>query len=178
MKNDDNEGLELVQELWLPHCKAINLFDAAQRLLAAPLGTNPNPLQIFVTGSTALHLNRDPSICHISIDNAAQKFNLPDLRAALGDYVNREGAFTQNFHVFGGQRRSLHDIQLPFNELQVWRKVHLQQESYHDMSLLGSTFTVHAHPPKGEWKYGHYDTVLMNVDKAYTWPSSGLAGTQ
>ena len=176
--DDDDENLELVQELWSPHCKAANLFAAAQQLLAAPLGTNPNPVRIFVAGSTAFHLNRDPAIHCISIDDVAQSFNLPDLRAALGDYINCEGTFASNFHVFSGLRRSPHDVLLPFNELQVWNKVRLQQKSYHNLSVLGSTFTVHAHPPKGEWKYGRYNAALLNVDEACAWPSSGLAGTQ
>ncbi|KAF8547550.1 hypothetical protein OG21DRAFT_1490136 [Imleria badia] len=174
--NDDDANFELAEELWSPHRKATNLFAVAQRLLEAPPGSIPSPLRVFVASSTAFHLNREPSIRHMSIDDAAQKFDLPDLRGALGDYVNCEGAFAQNFHVFGGPRRSSHDAELPFNELRVWYKVRLQQKSYHDLSTLGLAFTVHAHPPCWPWKYGHYDGALLNIDKAHAWPSSSLAG--
>ncbi|KAF8425368.1 hypothetical protein L210DRAFT_3421346 [Boletus edulis BED1] len=174
--NDDDANFELAEELWSPHRKATNLFAVAQQLLEAPPGSIPSPLRVFVAGSTAFHLNHELSIRRMSIDDAAQKFDLPDLRGALGDYVNREGAFAQNFHVFGGPRRSSHDAELPFNELRVWYKVRLQQKSYHDLSTLGLAFTVHAHPPCQPWKYGHYDGVLLNIDEAHAWPSSGLAG--
>ncbi|KAF8415444.1 hypothetical protein L210DRAFT_3431490 [Boletus edulis BED1] len=163
-------------KLWSPHRKATNLFAVAQRLLEAPPGSIPSPLRVFVASSTAFHLNREPSIRRMSIDNAAQKFDLPDLRGALGDYVNREGAFAQNFHVFSGPRRSSHDAELPFNELRVWYKVCLQQKSYHDLSTLGLAFMVHAHPPCRPWKYGRYNGVLLNINEAHAWPSSGLAG--
>ncbi|KAG6369639.1 hypothetical protein JVT61DRAFT_14209 [Boletus reticuloceps] len=103
-----------------------------------------------------------------------QHINLPDLRGALGDYVNHEGTFARNFHTFGGARRSPANVPLPFNELQIWYKAHLQQKLYYDPSTLGSTFTIHAHLPDRTWKYGNYDAAVLNVDEAYAWPSSGL----
>ncbi|KAF8422163.1 hypothetical protein L210DRAFT_3654221 [Boletus edulis BED1] len=71
MDDDDN----LAGELWSesPHCQTTNLFAVAQRLLEA---------------APAFHLNRKPSIRRVSIDDAAQKFNIPDLRGAFGDYLN------------------------------------------------------------------------------------------
>ncbi|KAG6373014.1 hypothetical protein JVT61DRAFT_7067 [Boletus reticuloceps] len=175
-RNDDHENL--AEELWSesPHRKATNLFAVAQRLLEAIPGTIPKPLRVFIAGSTAFHLNHHPSIRCISIDDAALKFALPDLRGALGDYLNREGNFTRNFHVFGTPRRSPKDVPLPFNDLRIWYKVRLQQKSYYDMSVLGSTFTVHAHPPDQTWRYGRYDGALLNIDEVQAWPSSGLAG--
>ncbi|KAG6372731.1 hypothetical protein JVT61DRAFT_7505 [Boletus reticuloceps] len=173
--NDDNENL--AAELWSesPHRKATDLFAVAQRFLEAVPGTIPHPLRAFVAGSTAFRLNRNPTIRRVSIKDAAEKFSLPDLPGALGDYLQREG-FARNFHVFGAPRRSPPDVPLPFNDLRIWYKVRLQQKSYHDMSTLGSTFTVHAHPPDQTWKYGRYDGALLNVDEAQEWPSSGLAG--
>ncbi|KAG6369928.1 hypothetical protein JVT61DRAFT_13312 [Boletus reticuloceps] len=174
-KNDDNANLELAEALWSPHRKATNLFAVAQQLLKAPPGSIPSPLRVFVASSTVFHLNHEPSIRRISIDDAAQKFNLPDLQGALGDYLNHEGAFARNFHVFSGPRRSSHNAELPFNELRVWYKVRLQQKSYHDLLTLGLAFTVHAHPPCRPWKYGCYDGALLNINEAHAWPSSGLA---
>ncbi|KAF8132935.1 hypothetical protein EV363DRAFT_1449123 [Boletus edulis] len=156
-----NEDLALAEELWSPQCNATDLFARAEQLLVAP---------------PTFHLTRDPLIRHISIDDAATQFNLPDLRGALGDYLNREGTFTQNFHTFSGARRSPANIPLPFNKLQIWYKAHLQQKSYYDPSILGSAFTVHAHPPDRTWKYGNYSAAVLNVDEAHAWPSSGLLG--
>ncbi|KAG6379779.1 hypothetical protein JVT61DRAFT_10317 [Boletus reticuloceps] len=110
VNGDEDLGLE--EELWSPQCNATNLFARAERLLVAPpsLDTTHHPFRVFIAGSTAFHLTRDPSIRHISIDDAATQFNLPDLRGALGDYVNREGTFARNFHTFGGTRRSPADV--------------------------------------------------------------------
>ncbi|KAI6020821.1 hypothetical protein BKA83DRAFT_4126747 [Pisolithus microcarpus] len=105
-----------------------------------------------------------------------EQFGLPDLHGALGNYLNHEGNVAQNFHTFGSQRRSLPDVYLPFKELDVWYKVHLQQKTYHDSSKTAPTFTVHAHPPDRSLKYGWYDTAIMNIDNHWQWPSSGLQG--
>ncbi|KAF8550600.1 hypothetical protein OG21DRAFT_1525023 [Imleria badia] len=147
---DDNDNL--AGELWSesPHRQTTNLFAVAQRLLEAAPGAIPRPLRVFVSSSTTFHLNREPSIRRVSIDDAAQKFNIPDL--------------------------SPQDVPLSFNELCIWYKVRLQQKSYHDLSTLGLAFTVHAHPPDQTWKYGHYSGALLNVDEAHAWPSSSLAG--
>ncbi|KAG6372398.1 hypothetical protein JVT61DRAFT_7870 [Boletus reticuloceps] len=147
--NNDYENL--AGELWSesPHRKPTNLFAGAERLLEAIPGTIPTPVRVFVAGSTAFHLNYHPSFRRISIDDAALKFALPDLRGVLGDYVNREGSFTKNFHVFGAPRRSPWDVPLPFTDLHIWYKT---------------------------WKYGRYDGALLNIDEMQAWPSSGLGG--
>ncbi|KAI6004712.1 hypothetical protein EDD15DRAFT_2384724 [Pisolithus albus] len=151
-------------------------FDVAVWLSVSPPDSVPRPLCTFIARSTAIHLNYDPSLKRVPIDIVAERFKLPDLRGALGDYLNREGNVTQNFHTFGGQRRSPLDVHLPFKELHVWYKVRLQQKAYHDPSDIASTFTVHAHPPDCLLKYGRYDTAIMNVDDQWQWPSSGLQG--
>ncbi|KIK22297.1 hypothetical protein PISMIDRAFT_102793, partial [Pisolithus microcarpus 441] len=130
----------------------------------------------FIAGSTAICLNYDPLLKHIPIDTVTEQFGMPDLRGALGDYLNREGNVAQNFHTFGGQRRSPPDVHLPFKELDVWYKVHLQQKTYHDSSEITPMFTVHAHPPDRSLKYGQYDAAIMNIDDCWQWPSSGLQG--
>ncbi|KAI5987694.1 hypothetical protein EDD15DRAFT_2389474 [Pisolithus albus] len=151
-------------------------FDVAAWLSVSPPNSVPRPLRTFIAGSTAIHLNYDLSLKHVPIDIVAERFKLPDLRGALGDYLNREGNVTQNFHTFGGQRRSPPDVHLPFKELHVWYKVRLQQKAYHNPSDIASTFTVHAHPPDRLLKYGRYDAAIMNVDDQWQWPSSGLQG--
>ncbi|KAF8546425.1 hypothetical protein OG21DRAFT_1491226 [Imleria badia] len=81
----------------------------------------PRPLHTFNIGSTAFRINYDASLRRVAIDDVATMFGLPDLRAALGNYVRHEGEFSQNFHKFG-PRRSAEDVQLPFRDLQIWYK--------------------------------------------------------
>ncbi|KAG1884409.1 hypothetical protein F4604DRAFT_1677040 [Suillus subluteus] len=33
-----------------------------------------------------------------------------------------------------------------------------------------------AEPPSKEWPYGRYDSIIVNADKTYKWPKSGLEG--
>ncbi|KAI5994462.1 hypothetical protein EDD15DRAFT_2366590 [Pisolithus albus] len=173
---DGDECRNVLDDIWTPKRKVTNFFDVAARLLAALPGSVPRPPRTFIAGSTAIRLNYDPSLKRIPIDTVAEQFGLPDLRGALGDYLNREGNVAQNFHTFGGQRRSPPDVHLPFKELDVWYKVRLQQKTYHDSSEITPTFTVHAHPPDRSLKYGRYDAAIMNIDDRWQWPSSGLQG--
>ncbi|KAF8120971.1 hypothetical protein EV363DRAFT_1187531, partial [Boletus edulis] len=163
---------DVLSDLWTSQRKQTNFFAvAAQRL--ASVTSYPRPLRTFSIGSMAFHLNYDPSLRRVPIDNVATMFNLPDLRPALADYVKREGKFAQNFHKFG-PRRSGEGAYLPFTELQVWYKVHLQQKFYHDPSIVVPAFTVHACPPNRFSKHsGQYDFAIMNADEGCVWPFSG-----
>ena len=53
---------------------------------------------------------------NISIDTAANLFNIPDLRAALGDKFLLEQTYADH----RGQRRSAPNVHLPFSHLHVW----------------------------------------------------------
>ncbi|KAI5984167.1 hypothetical protein EDD15DRAFT_2375560 [Pisolithus albus] len=174
--SERDKDRSVLDGIWTSKRKTTSFFDVAARLSVSPPDSVPRPLRTFIAGSTTIHLNYDPSLKRVPIDIVAERFKLPDLRGALGDYLNREGNVTQNFHTFGGQRRSPPDVHLPFKELHVWYKVRLQQKAYHDPSDIASTFTVHAHPPDCLLKYGRYDAAIMNVDDQWQWPSSGLQG--
>ncbi|KIM63452.1 hypothetical protein SCLCIDRAFT_117074 [Scleroderma citrinum Foug A] len=165
----------VLDEIWTAQRSRTNFFSVAARLAADP---NPTlPLQTFIGGSTAIHLNLSPSLCRVPINHVAQIFDLPDLCGALSDYVNHKDPSVQNVHSFGGQRRCPPDVYLPFKELHVWFRVRLQQMSYHEPCSVSSTFSVHAHPPDSDkWKYGRYDAAILNVDQEAEWPSSGLRG--
>ena len=161
--------VSVLDEIWTAQRSKTNFFSVATRLAADP---NPSmlPLQTFIGGLTAVHLNLNPSLRRVPVNCVAEIFDLPDLHGVLGDYLNCEGPF----HSFGGQRRCPPDVHLPFKDLHVWFRVRLQQKSYHDPSSALSTFSIHAHPPDDKWKYGCYDAAILNVDQAAKWPLSGL----
>lgn len=127
----------------------------------------------------AIHLNFDPKFRCKSIEEVVELFKLPDLRAALGDYVKHERtAHTHtHFHTFGGVRQSSSDVNLPFTGLQVWFKVCLQQKSYYSLEETSSErFTVFTQPPDRNWKYGRYNAAILQADESHQWPMSGLQG--
>ncbi|KAJ7763889.1 hypothetical protein B0H16DRAFT_1455132 [Mycena metata] len=55
-------------------------------------------------------------------------------------------------------------------------RVRIQTRSYHDSQQLLEPETVKEALPKGVWKLGRGDPVLVNIDDDYHWPRSGLAG--
>lgn len=172
----DENSRALLDDVWGPTRPVPNFFATAETLLTAVPGSIPSPTRTFTSGPTAFHLNYDPSIKRITIDKAAEMFDLPDLRPAIADYLAREGSFTENFHSFGGQRRAREDAHLPFSDIQIWYKVRIQQKLHHDRNSVTSVFTINSHPPDRVWKYGRRDAAILNVDKRHEWPSSGLTG--
>ncbi|KAF8424247.1 hypothetical protein L210DRAFT_3615138 [Boletus edulis BED1] len=184
ISDDDDEGnhedsgdicpAEVLRDIWTAQWQSTNFFEVAHRASNVDL-----PPRTITAGSTAIHLNVEPIYRRQSIEEVARQYALPDLRAALADYVKRERRPSQRkFHTFGNARWSGPDADLPFSELQIWHKIHLQQKSYHLPNELGSTFTINAHPSDRDrtWKFGRYDAAILQVDPAHQWPLSGLMG--
>jgi hypothetical protein len=122
----------------------------------------------------ALHLTRDPAMKTMTISDVMDKFNLPDLRGALADFldhINNEQPLK-----IGSHRAANADSLLPFDHLQVWIKVQVQNRSYHAPHSILPPQTINALPPSGVWTSGHSDVVLINIDNNKVWPQSGLKG--
>jgi hypothetical protein len=178
--NDEEEADEAgdlqaaISDFWGTERVVSNFFKKAE--LASLSTTAPIPLRTFIVGSTAIHLNFDPSLRCQAIDDVAEKFCLPDLRAALADYIQREGQTVHNLHKLTGQRRASPTADLPFKHLNIWFKVRVQQTPHHSGSALLPALTVNASPPDAKWKYGRYDAAIFTVDSNKRWPASGLKG--
>lgn len=149
-------------------------FELADALQQGLYPRSPLPFRTIVQGDTALHLTRDPTMKMISIEDAIEKFNLPDLRGALADFLTRLNN-NDTFHI-GGRRIGNHNSLLPFDNLQVWTKVQVQNHSYFPPYHVLPPQTINASPPSGSWTYGHSDAVLINADNGKVWPHSGLEG--
>ncbi|KAG1737754.1 hypothetical protein EDB19DRAFT_1895748 [Suillus lakei] len=160
-KNADEAGdiQDVISDLWGTGRVISNFFKKAQ--LASLSTTAPRPLHTFVIGSMAIHLNFDPLLRCQAINDVAGKFCLPDLQPALADYIQREASPTTN---------------LPFQHLNIWFKVHVQQTPRHSGSALLPALTVNASPPDANWKHGCYDAAIFTVDSTEQWPASGLKG--
>ena len=101
-------------------------------------------------------------------------FNLPDLRGALADFLTRIDN-RDSFHI-GSRRIGNIDSLLPFDNLQVWTKVQVQNRSYFPPHCVLPPQTINASPPSDLWTYSQSDVVLINTDNAKVWPHSGLEG--
>ena len=101
-----------------------NYFIIAIHLHSKDQASIPFPLHTFTVGSTAINLAYNPLIRHITVDEVAQRFSLPDLQPALADYLACESSYCQPFvHPVGGQHHASPTAVLPFNKLQDWFKV-------------------------------------------------------
>ena len=90
-------------------------FELADALQQGLYPRSPLPFRTIVQGDTALHLTRDPTMKTISIEDAIEKFNLPDLRGALADFLTRLDN-NDTFHIGGrriGDRNSLANFSMP-----------------------------------------------------------------
>ncbi|KAG0705937.1 hypothetical protein DFH29DRAFT_799338 [Suillus ampliporus] len=156
-----------------------NYFSKARKVFAARDEAIPHPPRTFITGGTAIHLNYNPSHTGVSIDDVTTNFNIPDLRAVLSEFLLCDARERREVYGVGGPRRRLsieHPPILPFDHVQLWYTVRLQETSFHDSSITLPAQTIHASPPGPGWSKGQQDTVLVNVEGGSVWPESGLTG--
>jgi len=111
------------------------------------------------------------------VNDAAQLFNLPDLRFALSDYIKKMDT-NNSGHVssIGGHRFATMDSPLPFTHIEIWTRLQVQNKAYHHPHQVLPPQTVNAAPPSSTWPLGCYDTVIANTDPAKKWPFSGMTG--
>jgi hypothetical protein len=149
-------------------------FELAGALQSGSYPHAPLPFRTVVNGDTALHLARDPTMKTMTIGDTVSKFDLPDLRGALADFLDRVKS-GQPLKI-GGRRAADANSPLPFDHLQVWTKVQLQNRSYHTPHHILPPQTINALPPSEAWTFGRCDAVLINTDNNKVWPRSGLEG--
>ncbi|KAG6908908.1 hypothetical protein DXG01_002789 [Tephrocybe rancida] len=134
------------------------------------------PFRTGVSSSNvAFHLTRDPNFKKIKIEDVMKKYNLPDLRGALYDYLEQIKTSSWVCSI-GGKRIGHKDSYLPITHLNVWTRVRLQQKAYHYPHEVLAPQTLNAQPPSDAWPLGYYDAALANTDQTKEWPSSGIHG--
>jgi hypothetical protein len=180
MKEDDDEWepddprTALLEEM--NHTRVTtNYFSKALQVAREVLPYTP---RTFIAGGTAIHLNYNPSRTGVKIEDIADDFDVPDLYAALSDFLRHDVRDRGAVHRVGPRRRPMIDrpSTLPFDRVQVWHTVRLQQTSFHDSSIVLPAQTIHASPSGPGWPKGRRDAVLVNVDGVSEWPKSGLTG--
>ncbi|KAG2341505.1 hypothetical protein BDR05DRAFT_976868 [Suillus weaverae] len=139
-------------------------FLSSMILLLKPIGSIPLPLRSFMVGRIAFHLAYDPSIQNITVDDVAIKFGLPDFFGC------------NHTHAIGGPRRAGPNAMLPFENIQVWFKLCLQDTDFHNTHNIWPAQTLNCVPPSEPWTCGHYDSIIINTEAEHSWPTSGLKG--
>jgi hypothetical protein len=136
-------------------------------------------LQIRAAKKSVNLLMYNPSRTGVSVDDVATDFNIPDLRMVLSDFLLCDVRERGEVYGVGGPRRRPSIERppiLPFDRLQLWYTVCLQETAFHDSSITLPAQTIHASPPGPGWSKGQQDTVLVNVEGGSVWPESGPTG--
>ena len=160
--------------------QTVDLFTAASVLATFALSEGssgiPRPLRTFSTSWAAFNLNRRPDIARMSIDSVAEKYNLPDLRPALLDFL-RKHSQNPSFHQVGGRRGTQANAELPFDDIMVWFSLRIQTHSLDDGSAT-EPLRLAAFPPCDSWPLGRYDSAIFAHDRANLahLPGIGLEG--
>ena len=120
----------------------------------------------------AILLTACPHHKKIAVEDTAGKFNIPDLRAVLGDYIDG-----YSYDSCRGARRSKLDCPLPFTHLDIWLHFRLQRCSTQDPRVLLPPRTVQALPPTEAMPYGRCDTILITTSESFGAQTSELSST-
>ena len=168
----DSEDLSLVSHITTLH-PAIDYFTIADTLWHGCIPNTVKPHRTFSTTTTAFHLATKPSQS-LSIDEAATTFNLPDLHEALCTFFCRFEDGTP--HAVSGVRTG-GNLVLPFNRLQIWHKIHVQQRLYHNTEASAVPQTLRALSPSASHPHGLYNATVSNAKPQSDWPRCSLDGT-
>ena len=156
-----------------PTRKVINYFDIASSLSNGDFPNAPKPLQTFSSFTTAINLSLKPSL-RISIEDASELFQIPDLRSAICEYFYR--STRGEAHEVSGRRPAAARCNLPATGLQIWSKFRVQQRTFHDSGTVDSPQTLLASPPSQHNPSGMCDFVIVSPMADSDWPSNGLSG--
>jgi len=153
----------------------IDYFHVAMQLEQGIDPHAPRPFRTFAGPCTAFHLARKPNTKQLDVDEVAAMFQLPDLKPALADYLQRALAGA-DVYAIGGHRRAAPSCPLEFPKLEVWSSFRIQSKSFHNLGKPLEARTVNCSPPDKSYPFGLCDAVLVNTNPTMRWPKSGLKG--
>jgi hypothetical protein len=152
---------------------SVNYFAIANALTTGSIPNTLTPRRTFSTATIAFHLTNKPSN-HMTVDEAAVLFGLPDLCPAIYEFLQCVQN-SSDLPVVGATTRDLR-CPLPFDRVQIWYKVRVQQHLYHKEQEVDAPQTLRALPHSGDHPYGLCDTVVASTGPDSNWPRRGLEG--
>ncbi|KAI5980659.1 hypothetical protein EDD15DRAFT_2187253 [Pisolithus albus] len=151
----------------------LNYFVIANALASDSIPNAPKPHCTFSNITTAFHLATKPSL-RMTIDDATVLFKLPDLRPAIGEFLQR--AQNHSNHPVSGVTSQDLCYPLPFDRIQIWYKICIQQFLYHKAQNVDAPQTLRVLPPSSDHPHGLYDTVILSPGPDSDWPRRGIEG--
>ena len=155
--------------------RIVDYFAVADALSHGAIPNAPKPHRTFSTFTTAFHIANKLSLS-MTIDEAATLYGIPDLHPAIWEYLQCVQHCTDDYPVSGVRTSDLH-CPLPFDHVQIWYKLRVQQFLYHDGNRVDTPQTVRAYPPSRGRSHELHDAVIMSPGPESDWPQAGLEGT-
>jgi len=156
-----------------PTRKVINYFNIASSLSNGNFPDSPKPFRTFASSTTTINLAVKPSL-RMSIDDASDLFQIPDLRPAICEYLYCSAR--GEAHEVSGRRPATAHCDVPATGLQIWSKVWVQQQTFHDLGMVKPPQTLVISPPSQHNASGTYDFVIVSPTADSDWPLNGLSG--
>ncbi|KAF8130114.1 hypothetical protein EV363DRAFT_1399319 [Boletus edulis] len=151
----------------------VNYFIVADALSRGLIPNALKPPHTFSSSTTTSHIANKPSL-HISVDEAATLFGILDLCAAIWEFLQHMQNSTSH-PVSGARAQDLH-YPLPFDRLQIWYKLRVQQLLYHDKERVDTPQMLRAYPPSPNCPHGLYDAAILSPGSDSDWPQRGIEG--
>ena len=145
----------------------VNYFKVADALSCGCVPNAQKPFHTISTTTTAFHFASKPSL-RLSVDEASVTFNIPDLCSALWEYLSCLP--NASSHLMSGVRTQEQNCTLPFERIQIWHKVCVQQMYYYKSQTPDAPQTLCALPPSTTKCHGMYDMVIVNAEPESNWP--------
>ncbi|KAG1832346.1 hypothetical protein F4604DRAFT_1606038 [Suillus subluteus] len=121
--------------------------------------------------TVAILLTCRPHFPRLSIEEASQRFHIPDLCPALGDLISGRSYIERN-----GRRFCRPNCSLSFDYIHVWQKFRMQQRSTQDRRIVSPAHTVQALPPSSSMPFGRGDTVLITHESGELLSPAAILG--
>lgn len=110
-----------------------------------------------VSSTTAFQLNKTPAWSNRPVDIVATQFGIPELRSALADYHS-----SSTPHDRGWIRKASNSSYLPYENLEVWNGVRIQNKAERDGVTLLPPRTLQALPPDADMEFGRRHFALFH----------------
>ena len=156
-----------------PTRKVVNYFDIASSLSNGDFPNSPRPFRSFSSSTTAINLVVKPSF-RMSIDEASELFQIPDLQPTIREYFYHSAK--GEAHEISGRRQSTTCCKVPATGLQIWSKIQVQQQTFHDPGTVEPPQTLIISPPSQHNTSGTYDFAIVSPTANSNWPLNGLTG--
>ena len=171
--HDDIDDIPSHSQHLKPSCWVVNYFSVADSLAHGCILNALRPHHTFATSTTAFHFTIKPSL-HLSVNEAAARFKIPDLHFAITDFLQH--IQNDSDHPVTGVRAEDPHCPLVSNRVQIWYRLHVQQFLYHGGRRVDDMQTLRALPPSNNHPHGLYDAVIMSSKSKSDWPQRGIEG--